>query len=659
MIIPMFKYSFLVYHKEYETFLKSIQDIGVVHVQQKDKGADDEQTKELFHRISQLNKTIRFLQKRKPEKPSQTTFSDPLALAREVESLVAEVEDIKQKRQQLLKAQSLLSPWGDFSWASINKLSGAKVKVAFFVASTRRFREEWNNRYHIAVISEINGQRYFVVFYREGEKVELDAEPVKLPSQSLTEVTEAIKQSEEREEAIKIRLDGAVAGIPILKEALAKATAEWQYCKVKRNTKHEAENRLLILEGYVPSDREENLTAYLDKSAVFYIREEVDRKDKNVPVLLKNNKFARLFEPIGKLFSLPAYYEIDMTPFFAPFFMLFFGFCLGDAGYGLAILVAATIFKKKLNPSIQPLVTLAQFLGTATVIMGIVSGTFFGINLLDTGYTLTAHSMQILQHQNLPAEVMNKVGTLLNTHFDTRDAFSGALKNLLGADIFSKYHQPLLRYAESDYRIINYLRFVMLDSMGIFTLSLIIGAIQIIFGMCLKVANRIYQKGFVYGLSTIGWLVIILTAAGFFMSQGKEGFSPVIFYVLFGIGAFLVFFFNNPDVNVFARLGLGIWDTYGVVTGMFGDLLSYIRLFALCTSGAILGYVFDAISLQLLNVPYIGWLFFVILLIFGHTLNIALSALSSFVHPMRLTFVEFYKNAEFVGGGKAYKPFSK
>ena len=94
-----------------------------------------------------------------------------------------------------------------------------------------------------------------------------------------------------------------------------------------------------------------------------------------------------------------------------------------------------------------------------------------------------------------------------------------------------------------------------------------------------------------------------------------------------------------------------------MVTGVFGDLLSYIRLFALGISSAILGFVFNDISLQLLNIPYVGWLFFLILLLFGHSINLFLATLGGFIHPMRLTFVEFYKNAGFEGGGKEYKPF--
>jgi V/A-type H+-transporting ATPase subunit I len=95
-----------------------------------------------------------------------------------------------------------------------------------------------------------------------------------------------------------------------------------------------------------------------------------------------------------------------------------------------------------------------------------------------------------------------------------------------------------------------------------------------------------------------------------------------------------------------------------MVTGIFGDLLSYIRLFALGTSGAILGLVIDKIALQFLGIAYAGPVLFVIFLLIGHTLVLLLSVLGAFVHPLRLTFVEFYKNSGFAGGGKGYKPFS-
>ena len=129
--------------------------------------------------------------------------------------------------------------------------------------------------------------------------------------------------------------------------------------------------------------------------------------------------------------------------------------------------------------------------------------------------------------------------------------------------------------------------------------------------------------------------------------------STITLYVSLG----MIVFFSNPKGNIFASIGKGIWDLYGI-TGIFGDVLSYIRLFALGVSSTILGYVINSMALQIKEIPYVGIILFVIFLILGHTGNILISSLGSFVHPMRLTFVEFYKNAGFEGGGKEYKPFS-
>jgi V/A-type H+-transporting ATPase subunit I len=107
------------------------------------------------------------------------------------------------------------------------------------------------------------------------------------------------------------------------------------------------------------------------------------------------------------------------------------------------------------------------------------------------------------------------------------------------------------------------------------------------------------------------------------------------------------------------NFGTGLWDTYGMATGLLGDLLSYIRLFALGLTGGVLGSVFNQLAMQMTDsMPWaIRWLPMLLILLFGHGINFALCMISSFVHPMRLTFVEFFKNADFEGGGKAYEPF--
>ncbi len=293
-----------------------------------------------------------------------------------------------------------------------------------------------------------------------------------------------------------------------------------------------------------------------------------------------------MYEPIGKLFSLPAYQELDLTPFFAPFFMMFFGFCLGDVGYGLVILIGTTIYKLKAKSDIKPILSLAQFLGIGTIIFGTLTGTFFGISLLE----------------------VESLGNIRN---------------------------------------------IMLDSQKTFYLALGIGLFQILFGLIIKAVNSIRMFGWQYALPSIGWFILILCLLDLSV---LELATSVTLYLLF-VALALIVFWSDPKAGIFGRIGKGIWDLYGI-TGIFGDVLSYIRLFALGISSAILGFVINTIGLQILgSAPIIGPILFVVFLIIGHLANLLISSLGSFVHPMRLTFVEFYKNAGFIGGGKEYKPF--
>ena len=126
-----------------------------------------------------------------------------------------------------------------------------------------------------------------------------------------------------------------------------------------------------------------------------------------------------------------------------------------------------------------------------------------------------------------------------------------------------------------------------------------------------------------------------------------EGLKYVL-YALLGLSALTIYFYNSPGKGIFSNFGSGVWGTYNMATGLLGDTLSYIRLFAIGLTGSILGGVFNTLAFQLTD----G-------LLVGHSINFGLCMISSFVHPMRLTFVEFYKNAGFEGGGKQYAPFRK
>ena len=598
MITPMTRYSFLIYHKEYEAFLQNLQDIGVLHIAEKARDYDEETQKEL-EKIKELNDTLQFLNKRGQEEKPVEEGVEPHEILQDIKDKQNEIDRIEQELVTLKKDIEKARPWGDFTDEMNQKLKELGLTPRFFVVNEKYFDSDWENQYYLERVNNISGTLYFVILQEGDQEINVEAEEVQLPEESFSELDRKYDEKEKRiKEINKLFDDYAIKYQKILREERNRLQEKTDFNQAFNNTEKQAEDKVMLLEGWVPQDKEEALKNYVEKESVLYIRSEVQNEDpQEVPVKLRNNKFAKVFEPLQGLFDLPHYHELDLTPFFAPFFMLFFGFCLGDAGYGILIIAAVTLYKHtKAKPQMKLYLTMAQYLGIATVLMGIVGGTVFGLSLTD---------------------------------FNWAQEF----------------------------------RNIVLGREQLFNLSLGLGMIQIIFGMALK-AFRLWKfHGFQYSLSTIGWILAILSllvyAGGSELGWIVAEEAQIYFHGMLILSGVLIFFFSDPKINVFARIGKGVWDSYNMITGVFGDLLSYIRLFAIGISTAILGFVVNEIALEFGKAPYVGPVFFILILVFGHLGNLLISSLSSFVHPMRLIFVEFYKNAGFSGGGKKYKPFTK
>jgi V/A-type H+/Na+-transporting ATPase subunit I len=598
MIVAMKKYSFLVYHKEYEQFLKDLQELGVLHVIEKELDTiENESLREKYILIGNLIKAIKFLEKRQIEIKEETKETDGIKILSELHTLISENETYQQKKAAIEKELSSVQPWGNFSWNNIDKLALSGIYTRFFITPQRKFEEEIKDKFFVEEINNLNGNVYFVLMLLKSESVEIDAEEISLPKRSLKELSkqiEDINAINEKTEAIFD--DFAAKYIPLLEKAKTEITSILSFDKVKLNTLQEADNKLMVLEGWVPVDKENDLNNFLSKSGIYY-----EFASPNIeelpPIKLKNNKFSRLYEAIGELYTFPNYGEIDLTPFFAPFYMLFFGFCLGDAGYGLLITLGTIYGLFKVQDKFKPLLKLGMYLGIATTFMGILSGSFFGIFI-----------------------------------------------------------------AKVDWLWIQKYQAFMLGDKSLMALALILGYIQVLFGMFIKAANKARMYGFKYCISQLGWNLIVMISIPFYglASQGiiDESIGNKIALISLIAGGIPAFFYNSPGKNPFLNIGVGLWDTYQTASGLLGDVLSYIRLFALGISSAILGNVFNTLAVDLSpDTIILRQLVMVLILAFGHSLNFFMAALGSFVHPLRLTFVEFYKNAGFMGGGKKYEPF--
>jgi len=593
MITPMIKYSFLIYHKDYIPFLEHLQEFGVLHIIEKKKEIDDS-IKSSLHQISEINKTLKFLEKREQEEQEVKGKQEEVPVVENVKELNIELSEIEQDQSTLNKDIQKAKPWGDFTLDMTDKMAELNITLRFFECNEKNFNEQWNEDYYLQIVNRQHGKIYFVVFQQSNEEINIEAEEIKLPEEPLSQLLKKREENKKRVEEIQATFDEYAAKYQSqLREKRHKLQSETDFELAINHTEKQAGEKVMLLEGWVPEDKKDDLEKFLDNQDVYYISSKPSEEDK-VPIKLKNNKFSRLFEPISDLFEMPEYKELDLTPFFAPFFMMFFGFCVGDTGYGLLILIGTLIFRQRVKESLKPVLTLAAILGGATVIMGMISGTFFGVELINV--------------QAYP------------------------------------------------------LKDIILEPLQLFWFSIAIGGLQIFYGMFIKAANEIRKGGFKYGLSTIGWILLVLTFGTFIgleqIGLDTEGYG-IIKNIGLAISVALILLFANPEKNMIVSVFSGLYDVYNMITGVFGDLLSYIRLFALGISSAILGLVFNQIAAQFLGGSFFSYIPFILILIIGHGLNIFMASLGAFVHPLRLTFVEFYKNAGFMGGGKKYKPFSK
>lgn len=625
MIVPMRKLSLLIFHKDYQVFLEGLREKGVVHVHEdRKRSAEDEELKRKFMALKRIAELSKMFAKREGEEDAAfvaawrraETSREKLAVCRNLfgtgedgatvegdgmavvdywENVLARRGQIDQEEVALRKDAAVYAPWGKIPGERLAALREAGWTVRFYSVEEKKFRDEWTERFNAFVVCAERGMVYFITIQPESDEETPDADLVRFPTLTPAEIDARISGLQEERERLERNLDKAASVmIDFLKALKTQVLEESDMLKVKDASACLLDDKVVVLEGWVPEHLAAELDSWLAEQEVAYELTKPTAED-NPPVLLKNNRFARLFESLGALYSLPTYRELDLTPFFAPFFVLFFGFCLGDAGYGLLILLALTLAKRKVAPSLRPVCSLGQWLGLGTVVMGTVSGTFFGIGLMD---------VQI----------------------------------------------PWLERFKS----------IMLDSSRLFNLSLMIGAVQIVFGMCLKVVNLWRQFGFAAALSTIGWLVAILGGGLCYWLTTRGVNAEVVTYVVLAVAGLLVFVLNNLRRNVVVNIGAGLWDTYNMVTGLLGDVLSYIRLFALGISGSVLGLVFNDLAVNMSgDIPVLKQVIMLVILLFGHGVNLFMSGLGAFVHPMRLTFVEFYKNSGFEGGGKKYNPLRR
>ena len=610
MISKMNKLSFLIYHKEYEMFLEKLRELGVVHIEKRQGAEMDANLQAFMQKRTAYQSLVKSMTLAAASFTGQATAKSGLTIEEVVDSYESQQEHIQALNMQLPvldKEIDAMEVWGEFDWKVIDQLKANGWQMQFYCCPERSFDETWTDEYNATIINRKGGQSYFVTVNQT--PVELEAEVVRLPKQRLSEL---VREQEELKATIQKANDEldlfCVNNIPVVEKALEDLESDINLMEVEQlGGERMADGAIVMMDGWVPVENDAEVRKMLDESGVYYEIRPAEKED-NAPIKLKNGKISKAFEMLTKMYGMPDYGEFDPTPLLAPFYALFFGMCVGDAGYGLLLVLLGLYLKKKLSKSMAGLMNLLITLGAATTIVGAVFNTFFGASLTDLDLPQWMNSLVI-------------TGKWDGTSYD---------KTMV--------------------------------------IALLVGMFHICFAMTVKAICSTARYGFKNALSDWGWWLLVggsvVVATLNYLGVIDMEVSKMAFIGIGGVAAIGIYLLNNIRRNVFVNIGAGLWDTYNMATGLMGDLLSYLRLYALGLAGGMLGGVFNTLGMQLrdsmgdflFGIP--GWICFGLIFVAGHGLNIALSCLSGYVHSIRLTFVEYFKNSGYDGKGVEYKPFS-
>lgn len=364
-------------------------------------------------------------------------------------------------------------------------------------------------------------------------------------------------------------------------------------------TKH-----VFVINGYMPEEDCEKLTQLCDRVASCYI-EFSDVNDEEAPVKLKNNKFAEPAQSIVNMYSTPSHADIDPTPILAFFFYFFFGMMFSDAGYGLLMVVAIGIVLKIFKPdkNMRNNLKLFQYCGVSTIIWGLIFGSIFG---------------------DAPVAIYN--------------AFTGA-------DLTMK---EILPWPTLDPQK---------DALMLMVISIAFGMVHILIGMGCKFYICWKQKDYAAALFDTGlWMLMLV---GFAVLAVGMITTPILMYVGAGIAIAcavgLILTQGRGKKGIVGKAIGGMASLYDI-TSYISDLLSYSRLLALGLTTGVMAQVFNMLA-TMLGTNIIGIIFMIIIFIIGHAVTIGLNALGSYVHTMRLQYVEMFSKF-YDGGGKPFEPFT-
>ncbi len=649
-IVKVKKITFIVHKSEKDELVDALQEEGIVHISDikqdpefkdlpeiKEKKVESPNP-EVEYTLSRIRRAIEFFNQFDTKKgfletffeikpeiseedlkrvPNQYDYSKTLSRVEEIEKRLTEIKNLEANLQSKIDS---LRKWYDLDLPLEELGESEKIEI---IAGTIPINSEDELRniegIETSVVSRDSRFTYVLIVFMKEDAAKIKNELLRVgfeqvdfrgmkgkPRELIERYKEEIRKleserAERLEEAKKLSHDKLK--LLIVYDYLSNINSKYKVTEQGVETKA----TFLIL-GWIKerdTKRVEKIVKKFDSAT--YIVSEPGSED-NPPTFIDNKKSIKPFELLTKLYGLPNLKEVDPTPLLTPFFAVFFGLCLTDAGYGISLIILSLLLMKKLG-KMQFLVVLL-YGGITSILAGAMTGSWFG-------------------------------------------------------DLFTSLPVPFLHKLRNSLLLFD----PMVNPMPFFYLSLALGLIQVELGLLVGFYKRVKNGEFIDGLSNeLSWFFMLLFVIIAYLISSRTGksFGDVLFHngimgylmavFIFAPIALIVFLSGGTSGKFVVRVIKGLYNLYGV-TGYVGDLLSYVRLMALGMVTAGIAMSINIVAKLVLPVPYIGIILAILIFIGGHLFSIIINVMGAFVHSLRLQYVEFFTKF-YDNGGYEFKPFS-
>ena len=637
MIVPMKKVSLIILRDRKSETLKELRKLGIVHIEITE--GSGERLGELQEEIALLENAVFTVGKNKKAQETEINASKALSLTKEIHTLAEEKKAYQSERITLNAELERLKEWGALDPHSIIDLASKGIDISLYEMPKAEYEGLVDGVRTVRLNSNKSSVKFLLL--KSGlEDDEAVAASIRnyrleLPQISTAEMTEKIDGLGSRIEAIDEQIASYAGYAESMRKAIKALESEVEFevyatgmADESLSTDEKRAVSVAYFKGFIEAENLGRLQQTAKENAWGLLVEDPCEED-NAPTKLKNNKFVSLIYPLTDfLGTVPGYFEYDISGWFLAFILIFFGIIFGDGGYGLLICTAAAvpIIKSLVSKKpISPAFLLVGLFGLSTVLWGTLTCTWFGLSPEQLPHWLKSLSVPVISNVYsdriwYPFWTQGEAGLTTAQNLQIF-CFTLALIQLTVAHIKGAVRN------KSTVKMLGDIG-SMLQLFGIYylVLSLVVNA-------------EVFSFGLVIGGIPIGTVAI----------------------ALIGIGFCLSFVFSNYEGSIVKSILSSLTNIVSVLLGVvnvFSDIVSYIRLWAVGLAGAAISATVNELAGPLFG-KFLFMIVAIVILVFGHGLNMILNVLSVIVHGIRLNTLEFSSHLDMSWSGHKFKPFTE